>query len=99
MVDRIAGENDDRLLGGETSRQQRRSDMPGGGQQLRVADLPPAAARITLRHEHTVRLRLTPMVQAFGESGGKFAERDFRTQIDSALPAAPNRDRRGGGTN
>ena len=46
MIDRVAGENDDRLLGRKAARQQRGGDVPRRGQQLRIGDLPPAPCRV-----------------------------------------------------
>ena len=88
VVDRIAGEDDDRLFGREPARQQRRGDVPGRGQQLRVGDLAPAAAGVALGHEDAIGLGLGPMMQAIGEADRIVAEPRLRPEIDGAVVAA-----------
>ena len=45
VIDRVAGENDDRPVGRKPARQQRGRDVPRRRQQFRIGDLPPAAVQ------------------------------------------------------
>src|SRR5450755_5072390 len=62
--------------------------MPYEAKQLRVGDLPPAAARVALCHEDAIWLCLRPMEQTVGEPDRIFAERDFRPEINCTVIAA-----------
>lgn len=92
MVDRVAGEDDDRPLRREPARQQCRGDATAGAKQLRVADLAPAGA-IALGHEDAIRRRFGPMMQTVREPDRVVAERRLRFQTDRAIRAMLDRHR------
>ena len=88
MIDRVAGENDDRLLGRKAARQQRGCDVPRRRQQFRIGDLPPAPRGVSLRHEDPIGRGRGPMMQAVGDAHRIVAQLRFRAQIDGAVVAA-----------
>ena len=92
VINGVAGQNDDRLLGRQAAREQCGGDMPARLQQLRVGDLAPAALRIALGHVYAVRLDFGPMMQAVGDAARIIAEFCLGAEIDGAVVAAFHRD-------
>ncbi|MEY9476102.1 hypothetical protein ABH981_000315 [Bradyrhizobium ottawaense] len=88
MVDRIAGEDDDRPLRRQAARNQAGRNVTARDQQLGVSDLAPAAAAFALGHEDAVGRGAGPVMQAVGEANGIVAERLFRPQVNRAVVAA-----------
>src|SRR6185312_2482898 len=94
MIDRIAGEDDDRFFRREPAVEQPGGDMPDGVEQFRVSELAPGAAGGALRHKDVVRRRLGPMMQPIRQAERIAAERRLRAKIDGAVASAF--DRHGG---
>src|SRR4051812_5419151 len=87
MIDRVAGENDDRPLRRQAALDQRRGDVPARGEQLGIGDLAPAGAAFALGHEDTVRCGVGPVMQAIGDAGRIVAERLLRPEVNRAVCA------------
>ena len=69
MLDVVAGDDRDRLVGGQPAPQQRGADAPGQRQHLRVAQRAPAAFGVALREENPVRRGLGPMLERLAQRG------------------------------
>ncbi len=67
VLDVVAGENDERPLGGEIARQQRLADAAGKFQRLLVGDGAPVAVIVALGEEDLARRFRGPELQPFGE--------------------------------
>ncbi len=88
VLDAVAGEDDDRPLGGKVARQQSRRDAAHPRQHLRVSQLAPFAIRAALRDENAIRRLFRPALQRVAVARRVIAERLLDAEDDRAVALA-----------